>query len=61
MDSTAPTPITLNAPEVLTTKVKLTWSESSDEESGVSHYEIYRSETPDASDLIASLSDTYLS
>ena len=59
LDSTAPTPVTLNTPEVLATKVKLTWSESSDEESGVSHYEIYRSETPDASELIASVNDTY--
>ncbi|MBK8947035.1 MAG: Ig-like domain-containing protein [Ignavibacteriae bacterium] len=55
MDSTAPSNVILEDAEVLGTKVKLVWTQATDLESGVSHYEIFRSSNPDASEIIATV------
>ncbi|MBK7107244.1 MAG: Ig-like domain-containing protein [Ignavibacteriae bacterium] len=55
MDTTMPSNVILNDAEILGTKVKLIWSEAADLESGISHYEIYRSDNPDAAQLIKTI------
>ncbi|MBU0473619.1 MAG: Ig-like domain-containing protein [Bacteroidetes bacterium] len=55
LDLTAPSSVVLNEPEVIDTKVKLSWSEATDDESGISHYEIYRSNLSDASELLTTV------
>ncbi len=56
LDTTAPSVVTLHDPDISATKVKLAWTESTDEESGISHYEIYRSKSPGAENLLATVS-----
>jgi len=62
LDSTAPSSVTLNQPVVISTKVKLSWTEAIDSESGIAYYEIYRSSSPGASDSLITVKDelTYI-
>ncbi|MFH1527280.1 MAG: LamG-like jellyroll fold domain-containing protein, partial [Bacteroidota bacterium] len=57
-DSTAPSDVKLNEATVKVTKVNLSWEAATDDESGITNYEIYRDTAANASTLLITLTDT---
>ncbi len=57
LDTTAPSTVVLNQPKINITKVRLTWEPSTDNEGEITGYEIYRDETPNATTLLATVTD----
>ncbi len=57
-DATPPSDVVLLPPAVKVTRVLLNWLPAEDPESGVTGYEIYRDLSPNASTLLARVSDT---
>ncbi len=58
LDLTPPTDVVLLPPTVSASRIHLTWQPSSDPESGIAGYEIYRDTTAHAATLLRSLGDT---